>query len=34
MLSALSLATVPVLIVYLLMSRQFIRGLTAGAVKG
>lgn len=33
-LSALSLAAVPVLIVYLLMSGQFIKGLTAGALKG
>jgi|GEM_PF-4411582 len=28
------LASLPLLIVYLLMSRQFIAGLTAGAVKG
>jgi len=33
-LSALSLAAVPVLLAYLLMSKQFIRGLTAGALKG
>ncbi|HRF97773.1 MAG TPA: carbohydrate ABC transporter permease, partial [Aggregatilineales bacterium] len=33
-LSTLSLASMPVLILYLLMSKQFIRGLTAGAVKG
>jgi raffinose/stachyose/melibiose transport system permease protein len=33
-LSALSMAAVPVLIVYLLMSSQFIKGLTAGALKG
>jgi raffinose/stachyose/melibiose transport system permease protein len=33
-LSTLSLAAVPVLILYLLMSKQFIRGLTAGAIKG
>lgn len=33
-LSTLSLAAVPVLILYLLMSKQFIKGLTAGAVKG
>jgi len=32
--AALSMATVPVIIVYVLMQRQFIRGLTAGAVKG
>ncbi len=32
-LAALSLATIPVLILYLLFSRQLIRGLTAGAVK-
>lgn len=33
-LSTLSLASLPVLVLYLLMSKQFIRGLTAGAVKG
>lgn len=33
-LATLSLASTPVLILYLLMSKQFIRGLTAGAVKG
>lgn len=33
-LSALSLAAVPVLMAYLLMSKQFIKGLTAGALKG
>lgn len=33
-LSTLSLAAIPVLIMYLLMARQFIKGLTAGAVKG
>jgi len=33
-LAALSMAAVPVLIVYLLMSSQFIKGLTAGAIKG
>lgn len=33
-LSTLSLASVPVLIMYLLMPKQFIQGLTAGAVKG
>ena len=32
--AALSMATVPVVVVYVLMQRQFIRGLTAGAVKG
>jgi ABC-type glycerol-3-phosphate transport system permease component len=32
--AALSMATVPVIVVYVLMQRQFIRGLTAGAVKG
>ncbi len=32
-LAALSLAIVPVLILYLIFSRQLIRGLTAGAVK-
>lgn len=33
-LSTLSLSAVPLLVLYLLMSKQFIRGLTAGAVKG
>jgi raffinose/stachyose/melibiose transport system permease protein len=33
-LSTLSLASMPVLIIYLLMSKQFIKGLTAGALKG
>ena len=33
-LSTLSLSAVPLLILYLLMSKQFIKGLTAGAVKG
>lgn len=33
-LSALSLATMPIIILYLLMASQFIKGLTAGAVKG
>jgi len=33
-LSALSMAAIPILILYLLMSKQFIKGLTAGAVKG
>ncbi len=33
-LSALSMAAIPVLVVYLLMSTQFIKGLTAGALKG
>jgi raffinose/stachyose/melibiose transport system permease protein len=33
-LSILSLAAVPVLVLYLLLSKQFIKGLTAGAVKG
>lgn len=32
-LAALSLATVPVLVLYLIFSRQLIRGITAGAVK-
>ncbi|HEV8635298.1 MAG TPA: carbohydrate ABC transporter permease [Chloroflexota bacterium] len=32
--AALSMATVPVVVVYVLMQRQFIQGLTAGAVKG
>jgi raffinose/stachyose/melibiose transport system permease protein len=33
-LSALSLSALPILLLYLLMSKQFIKGLTAGAVKG
>lgn len=33
-LSTLSLAAIPVLILYLLLAKQFIKGLTAGAVKG
>lgn len=32
--SGMVLASLPLLIVYLLMSRQFIEGLTAGAIKG
>jgi raffinose/stachyose/melibiose transport system substrate-binding protein len=32
--AGLTLAAAPVLALYVLMSRQFIRGLTAGAVKG
>jgi raffinose/stachyose/melibiose transport system permease protein len=28
------MSAVPILILYLLMSKQFIKGLTAGAVKG
>jgi raffinose/stachyose/melibiose transport system permease protein len=33
MLAALSLAILPVLVLYVLFSRQFLRGLTAGAIK-
>lgn len=33
-LAALSMSAVPILLLYLLMSKQFIKGLTAGAVKG
>jgi raffinose/stachyose/melibiose transport system permease protein len=33
-LSSLSLATLPIIILYLLMASQFIKGLTAGAIKG
>lgn len=33
-LAVLSLAAVPVILLYLTMSKQFIKGLTAGAVKG
>ena len=32
--AALTMATVPVIVVYVLMQRQFIKGLTAGAVTG
>lgn len=33
-LAVLTLSSLPVLVLYLLMSRQFIKGMTAGAVKG
>ena len=33
-LAVLTLSAVPVMVLYLLMSKQFIKGLTAGAVKG
>ncbi len=33
MLAALSLAIIPVLLLYLVFSRQLIRGITSGAVK-
>jgi len=33
-LAVLVLASLPVMLLYLIMSRQFIRGMTAGAVKG
>lgn len=33
-LATLSLSTLPMLILYILLSKQFIKGLTAGAVKG
>jgi raffinose/stachyose/melibiose transport system permease protein len=33
-LSVLTLASIPMVILYLLMSKQFIKGLTAGAMKG
>ena len=33
-LAVLTLSAIPVIILYLLMSRQFIKGLTAGAIKG
>jgi raffinose/stachyose/melibiose transport system permease protein len=32
--ASLSMATLPVIVVYVLMQRHFIRGLTAGAIKG
>ncbi|HTX93169.1 MAG TPA: carbohydrate ABC transporter permease [Anaerolineales bacterium] len=33
-LSVLSLAAIPILILYVILSREFIKGLTAGAIKG
>jgi len=33
-LAVLTLSAIPVILLYLTMSRQFIKGLTAGAVKG
>jgi raffinose/stachyose/melibiose transport system permease protein len=33
-LSVLSLAVIPILLLYVLLSREFIKGLTAGATKG
>ena len=33
-LAVLTLSAIPVIVLYLIMSKQFIRGLTAGAVKG
>jgi raffinose/stachyose/melibiose transport system permease protein len=33
-LAVLTLSSLPVLVLYLIMSRQFIKGMTAGAVKG
>lgn len=32
--ASLSIGTVPVIIIYVILARQFIRGLTAGAIKG
>lgn len=34
LLTILSLSALPVIVLYLTMSKQFIKGLTAGAVKG
>ena len=34
MLAGIILASLPLIILFLFMSKQFIRGLTAGAVKG
>ena len=31
--AGVTLATIPVIVVYLIFQRQFVRGLTAGAVK-
>jgi raffinose/stachyose/melibiose transport system permease protein len=33
-LSVLSLAAMPILFLYIILSREFIKGLTAGAIKG
>jgi len=32
--AVLTLSALPVILLYLLMSKQFIKGMTAGAVKG
>lgn len=32
--AALTLVTVPMLVFYILVQKQFVKGLTAGAVKG
>ena len=32
--AALSIGTLPIIIIYIIMQRQFIQGLTSGAVKG
>jgi ABC-type glycerol-3-phosphate transport system permease component len=32
--SSLTIAIVPVIIIFMVASKQFIRGMTAGAVKG
>ncbi len=32
--AVLSMASIPVIIIYLLFSRQFIKGLSSGALKG
>jgi len=32
--AGLTMATIPIVIVYLLLQRQFVQGLTAGALKG
>jgi raffinose/stachyose/melibiose transport system permease protein len=32
--AALSIGTLPIIFLYMIMQRQFIQGLTAGAVKG
>ncbi|NLG24881.1 MAG: carbohydrate ABC transporter permease, partial [Clostridiales bacterium] len=31
--AALSMVTIPVIVIYVLMQKQFIAGLTAGAIK-
>jgi raffinose/stachyose/melibiose transport system permease protein len=32
--ASLSIATIPIIVIYVILARQFIQGLTAGAIKG